>query len=514
MRRLQLITAAAVLSALGLATGCGGGSDSSSGLAALAAPTSRIFVEGEVRPSGSVKSNADQVAQTVGGIDNLGDFIVEKLEEEAANEGEPFDFEKEVEPWLGEKGALAWENGDDDEPLLAVETTDPEAAQGFIDHQASTSDEPYEDGSYEGVDFKVGGKDDNAVGVIDEFLVVAEDEQDFKAAVDASSGESLGDEDRFREAIDSAKEGSLADAYIDVGGLIKESGDAIDPQARQLLQGAGIDPSEATAVASVIPNSDNVEVDLSSDLGGEEAPSGDASELLGDMPAGSFAAFAVAGFGNQLQEAIDSLDKSGVPGEIPPGQLKSGLKQAGIDLEKIASSLKDAAVFAQGSNESSLGGALVLSTDDPEQASETVSGIGTLLRATQTPGVSAISGKATGFSIHDEELGRQPLVVVAAGERIAIGYGAKPTLLGVAEGGRKLAETPAYEEAVEALGGMPISAFVDGKGALKLARALVPESDTDFREAVPYLRKISSIALGWGSEGEVATAKLIVSLAG
>jgi hypothetical protein len=512
MRRLQALAAATALSALALAGGCGGGSDPGSELAGVASPAAKLFVEGSVRPSGELKANTDSVAQTVAHVDSLGDFVVEKLEEEARNEGEPFDFEKEVEPWLGESAALAWENGDDDEPLIAVESTDTAATQEFIDHQASQSDEPYEDGSYEGVDFKVGGKDDNAVGVIGDLLVVAEDEQGFKAAVDASSGDSLADDDRFQSAMDGATEGSLADLYVDVGGLIKESGDEIDPQARQLLDSAGIDPSEATAVASVVPGSDRVEVDVSSELGGEEAPSGDASELLGSMPAGSFAAFALSGFGEQLNEAIDSLDRAGVPGEIPPGQLKSGLKQAGIDLEKIASSLGDAAVFAEGRGESSLGGALVLTSDDPGQAKETVSNIGSLLRASGSSGISAISGRASGFSISDEELGRQPLVVVSAGNRIAIGYGAKPTLKGVSESGPKLAGSSAYREAVEALGGTPISAFVDGKGALALARALVPKSDSGFREAVPYLRRIASVAVGSDSEGEQATAKLIVGL--
>lgn len=512
MRRPHLITACAALSALALGAGCGGGSGSSSDLAGVVPPATRIFVEGTVQPTGGLKANTDAVAQKVAGVDNLGDFVVEKLEEQARGEGEPFDFEKEVAPWLGEKAAFSWEKGEDDEPLMAIESTDTAATQEFIDHQASESDEPYDEGSYEGVDFKVGGKDDNAVGVIGEFLVVAEDEQAFKAAVDASSGESLGDEDRFKSAMDGAREGSLADVYLDVGGLLKESGDEIDPQARQLLDSAGIDPSEATAVASIVPGSDQVEVDLSSELGGEEAPSGDASGLLGEMPARSFAAFAVSGFGNQLNEAIDSLDKSGVPGQIPPGQLKNGLKQAGIDLEKIASSLGDAAVFAEGRGRSSLGGALVLTTKEAAQAKETVSNIGTLLRATQTPGVTAINGRASGFSIRSKELGPQPLVVVAAGDRIAIGYGTKATLKGIATSGGKLADTAAYKEAADALGGIPISAFVDGPGALALARALVPKSDSGFREAVPYLRRISSVALGSGSEGDLATAKLIVGL--
>jgi hypothetical protein len=512
MKRLPVL-AATVTAAILVAAGCGGGSDSGAGLASLASPQTRIFVEGTVRPSGELKASTDEVAKKVAGVDNLGAFVVEKLEESARGEGEPFDFEKEVEPWLGENAALSWEKGDDDEPLIVVESTDTAATQEFIDNQASESKKPYRETSYEGVDFMVGGKEDNAMGVIGDFLVGAEDEETFRAAVDASSGESLGEQDRFQSAMDGATEGSLADAYVDVGGLLKESGDEIDPQARELLKGAGIDPSDATALASLLPADDRIEVDISSGLGGEEPPHGDASMLLGSLPADSFAAFAVSGFGEQLQEALDSLDESGIPGQVPPGQLKSGLKEAGIDLDRIASSLEDAGVFARGDSKQSLGGALILTTDDSQQASNTVRTIGRFLRNADTPGVTAVTGKASGFSIRSEDLGRKPLVVVAKGSRIAIGYGLAPALSGLASGGgHQLSGTPAYGEAVDALGDTPISAFVNGPAALSLADALVPKSDSDFQEAKRYLRAISSIALGSSSEGDLARAKLIVGL--
>ena len=42
------------------------------------------------------------------------------------------------------------------------------------------------------------------------------------------------------------------------------------------------------------------------------------------------------------------FDSTGIPGSLPPNQLKSTLKAAGIDLDKIAASLDDAAVAALG----------------------------------------------------------------------------------------------------------------------------------------------------------------------
>lgn len=505
----------AALAAIAIAGCGGGGGGSSSDVAGLAPPDSLVFVEGTLRPTGSLKSNVDSLASKIAGVDNLGDLIVEELEKSAREDGEPFDYEKEVEPWLGEEAGVAlksFEHSDTSAPLVIVETSDEAAARKFVGRQTAESKVPYSDGSYEGVEFKVGGKEGNAIGVLDGFLLVADDEAAFKEAVDAANGESLGDESRFSEAISAATDGSLADVYVDVGGLIEKSGGQIDPQAREILQNAGIDPSEATAVASVVPGAEEVEVDLSSELGGEEAPSGDASEMLGSLPGDSFAAFAATGFNEQLEEAIDALDASGISGEVPPHQLKTTLKAIGIDLDKIASSLEDAAVFAEGSDRGSLGGALVLTSDSGE-AAKVVGNLGTLLRNTGARGVTAVSGKASGFSVHNAELGPKPLVVVAKGTRVAIGYGLAPALKGLAaESGETLSETPGFEAAVSALGDTPISAYVSGPRALTLAEALVPRSESGFWEATKYLKKIGYVALGSGSSGDRATAKLIAGI--
>jgi hypothetical protein len=518
MLKMRLSISALAALAVLLVAGCGGGgSDSSStaGPASLAAPGSLVYVEGNLKPTGELKANVDAVANKVAGIDNLGEFVVSELESSAHGEGEPVNFASEIEPWLGKTAGVSFERlvgSELSEPLIAVQTTNAKATQEFIDKQAKSGQGPYKDFSYEGIDVKVGGSEGNAIGVIGEWLVIADGEKAFKAAVDASNGDSLAGEDRFQTAFDAASNGSLADIYVDVGGVLDQSGDKIDPQAQEILGSSGIDPSEATAVASVIPGSDQIEVDLSSDLGGEKAPSGDVSKLLGTMPAGSFAAFAVSGFGEQVEEAIDNLDESGIPPELPPNKLKSTLSQAGIDLDKIAASLEDAAVYAEGNSAKTLGGALVV-TAKGDEAAEAIAGLGTLLRGANVPGVTAVSGKASGFSIRSSELGAKPIVVVAENGRIAIGYGLAETLQGLELGsGPTLAGSAAYKAAVSSLGNTPISAYVDGASALHLAEVLVPRSKTDFWEAVPYLKKIEFLALGAGPSDELATAKLIAGL--
>jgi len=518
MKKTFLSLVALVILTATAASGCGGGSSGGSDLAGLASPGSLVFAEGTVQSEGELKSDVDALANKIAGVDSLGGLIVSKLEEEAREKEEPLDFAKEVEPWLGERGAISFSKLDGDGDLsgygILLETTDPEATQATIDHQAKVNPDPVKEGTYRGVAYWTDTGDETVVGLIGDTFVGAEDARSFRAAVDAEQGESLGDESQFQDAISAASDGSLADVYVDIGGLIEASGDSIDPTAREILQNAGIDPSEATAVASLIPGSDQIEIDLSSDLGGEEAPSGDASDLLASMPADSFAALATTGFGDQLKEALDNLDASGVPGELPPNQLKSGLAQVGIDLDEVASSLEDAAVFARGTNESNLGGALVLTTSSDETV-QSIGRLGKILRSAGFPGVTALTGKASGFSVRSEELGHYPLVVAAEGKRIAVGYGLRQTLAGLETSAEAtLGDSVAYKDAVTALGSTPIGAFVAGPAALGLAESLVSRSETGFWEAVPYLKKIDYVAIGSDADGETATAKAIVGVEG
>lgn len=518
--KLRLVLPALLVALAGLlAFGCGGGgSDSGGGTdpASVAPAKVPLFIDFTVRPEGETKENIDALAKEIAGVDNLGELIVIELESSASDEGEELDFEKEVEPWLGDRGGIFLQEFEDEDFEgygVAFQTDDEGASKDFIDKQLESEEEAPKEGSYEGVDFKVEADDGTTIGVFDGLVVLAEDETIFKSMVDASSGENLGGEANYTDAVANVPESSAADVYVDIGALIEESGGEIDSETEVFLDSAGIEPEEATAVASLVPGSKQVEVDLSSDLGGDNPPSGDASELLGSLPATSVAALASAEFGKRFNEAIDQIDKEGIASEgIEPNQLKKGLREGGIDLESIASSIGDVGVYVTGNSERTLGGAMVLESDSAKEATATVSNIGLLLRSTGTPGVTKISEGASGFSIRSPELGRQPVVVVAKGSRIAIGYGLAPTLSSFQEANRTLNDAPAYQDALDALGDTPIAMYVNGASALNLATALVPAGEEGFEEARPYLQKIEYLALGSEASDDLATAKLIVGL--
>ena len=269
---LPVLAAAA---ALALLAGCGGSDGSSSTDPASVAPADTpIFIEAKIQPTGELKANVEDLASNLAGMDDLGGTIVSYLEERALKSDEPLDFEKEVQPWLGESAGvfLTDYNGDDFEPGgFVVEVTDTGEAQEFIDKQVESENEKVTDESYEGVDYKLGSADEDGVGIVGNFIVFGDSKAAFEAAVDASQGDSLADAGTYTDIAPSSPEGSLADVYVDIGSLIETAGSEVDPSAKKLFEATGVDVENASALLSLVPGSDNVEIDVAGKLGGAES---------------------------------------------------------------------------------------------------------------------------------------------------------------------------------------------------------------------------------------------------
>jgi uncharacterized protein DUF3352 len=516
-----LLPVLAAAAAIAILAGCGDSDSSSSTDPASVAPAETpVFIEGKIQPTGELKANVEAIASKVAGVDDLGETIVSYIEQSAIDSDEPIDFEKDVRPWLGESAGifLTEFDGDDFEGGgFAVEVTDTGEAQDFLDKQSESEDPKPEDESYEGVDYRVDQDDGEALGIVGSFLVFGEDKAVFEAAVDASEGDSLADAQAYRDVTPSSPENSLADVYVDIGGLIEMAGSEVDPEAKKFLESSGVDIEKSSALISLVPGADNVEIDIAGRVGGaeESVPTEDAAALLGSMPASSVAAIGVGDLGASIGEAVDTIDKQGIPGEVPPNQLKDVMKKAGIDIDQITANLGDTAAFVQGRTEATLAGAVVIEAKSATEARNTVSNIATLLFANKTPGVTAVSGKASGFSVRNADLGAQPLVVVAKGGRIAIGYGMRAALTGLdAESDATLSKTKAYNEALNSLGSTPITGFAAGAPALRLVEGLLTDTDEkeELEELAPYLSKVPFLAIGSETKGDLVQAKVILGV--
>jgi uncharacterized protein DUF3352 len=513
--RLALILVA--ISAALAGCGGGGGGDGGSGStdpASLAPPDAPFFLE-VTRPEGEAVAKVEALAEQIAGVEDLGEFIVSELESSALESGGELDYGKEIEPWLGKRAGLFLRDYDGDdfsEGGFAVETTDPTQAEAFVEKRVAQADHPTAKASYEGVDYHVDKDEGSAIGVIGDFLAYGEDAATFEAMVDASGGDSLADRATYADAVSSLPAGSVADLFVDIGGVLDKAGASIDAETRTGLTVLGIEPEEATAVASAIPGTDQIEVDISSDVLANPPAYADTSFLLSSLPGDSVVALTSPEAGASFSQAIDRLDREGIPDEdIPPNKLKSIFKEAGVDLDSIGETIGDAGFFLEGDSEASLGGAAVLISGG-NQGKAIVAEIGAFLRVAGISGVTAIDGsRYSGFSIRNSDLGDKPLAVVTDGLHILVSYGLAPVANYYSRG--ELKDNPLFKEASAALGGTPISGFAQGPAALRLASELISGDDREgFEKARPYLSKIEFLALGSESTKDLAKAKLIVGI--
>ena len=506
---LSLFLAAAAALALA-ACGDDGGGGSGGDLAAVVPADAPVYVQAAVRPEGDLKTSIDELVDNVAGI-NPGDAIVSQINSGLSEDG--FTYEDDIEPWLGENAAIfisGFEGSSVETGALVAETTDSGAAQDFIDKLAKTSDNPITDEEFDGVEYKSDGE--LALGIVDG-LLVGGDPKGFEAAVTASGGDSLADDSRFTDTLDSAPSGSLADVYVDVESFTAAVQKDLDPATSQFFDSLNLtdQTKDATALASLIPSSDRVEVDFRTDAGAEGFESADLSDFISSFPASSFAAFATPNVGDQIKQSIEQIDSVGIPGSIEPGQLKQTLQEVGVNLDDLASAIGDVGLFAEGSSMQDLGGAAVVTTENSEVITNLID---TVVKEAAKSGEAGVKRIAGGFEVRTPELGAKPLIVKVENDRLAIAYGENSAEAALSGGGEELSGNSTYNEATDALEGADLAGFVDFAPILKLAENLGAASDPDYALARPYLEKLGFLVLGSGKEGDFVTSKIILGLSG
>ncbi|MBS1677589.1 MAG: DUF3352 domain-containing protein [Actinobacteria bacterium] len=515
--KLLFVSIAAVLAAALVVAGCGGGSGGGGGEpAGLMPKKAPVYLEANLQPDGKTSEALNGIAQTVLGIENIGEFVAEELEQAALGEGEKLNFEEDVEPWLGEKVGLYLAGYDGNEFSgvgMALETTDSGAAEGFIEERVAQNGGGDEAGEFEGHKYYEEPDGEAVLGMIGDYVAFGETKGDFEEMVKAFEGEGLNEAPQFKEAMEGASDEGVGNVYVDIGGLIKETRSALPPETEAFLDLVQIEPRQATAVATVIPRTDQIELDVSSNLGKTVPTQGDATAALEALPATAVLGFASADFGKAFGEGVEAFSENGVPGQLEPGELGAAFEAMGLDLKTLGESFGDLSGFVEGTSESNLGGALVVEAKDAETAKSMVARIGLLLRGTNTPGVTAINGNLSGFSVRVPELGSKPLIVGAAGEKIVVAYGPQAAAQALRSQAKTLGSTSGFEAAKGALGSTPMTTFVSGGPMLSLVETLLsPEELAELDEARPYLEKVDYIGVGSEAEGKTTTAKLVVGL--
>lgn len=495
--------------AAGLAA-CGGDDGASDGPAAVTPADAIGYFELAVRPQGDAREGAEQALAKILDTQDPGARIVAEIERSAAADGTDLDW-SEIEPWLGERvGSFPSSLAGDTEAVVIAETTDPDKALEFVRSQADASGSERE---YEGVSYEL-DSDGDAFGIVDDFLVFGRPEG-FEQAVDASKGDSLADDDSFQDTAGEASEQSLGMLYAVPRTFLEAiPEDEIDAEGRDFVLEAMGEASDEPVVGDVTASGEGVKLELSSGGSAETSQ----SALLPDLPGGAWLALGLADIGSGVERGLDSIDEADA--DVSASEIRSQLRtQAGIDLDRdVIDALGDGALFVTGTSEASLGGALVIQSEDPDATEALLGRLQGLIRRQSGGQVRvrplASAGGQAGFQLVGPELA-QPVTVALVSDRLVIGYGrasVSRAIAGAEGGSGTLGSSPLFQSAQEQVGDLGVDAFLSLAPVFQLAESSGAAADPSYRQAKRYLDSLSYLVLGSGAEDDRAVLELVLGL--
>src|SRR5262249_21607105 len=329
------------------------------GPAAAVPQNAALYLDATVKPTGSSEANARRALGKILDTGDPGAKIVNLIDRNVAHikKGETFTYEQDIAPWLGNQiGLFATTLQEGQDPTLLLESTNDAAAMAA---ERKDARDLGPGGSYKGhsYDHEQHGK---VFGTANGFAIYGP-LQGLRQAVDAINGDSLGDSTEFKDALGKLPDDRLGTLYTIPRTLLNAIPPGqIDPMSRTLVErtgGASLDKPVAGALTAS-PNS----VDLQF-IGAANGVATPQSSLIGDVPAQSWLAFGVANLGDVVKRTLDE-----VKDQIP--NYDSAVQQiqeiTGSSLDQLTGSLGDAVLYVQGTRRSTLTGALVVRTKNPD----------------------------------------------------------------------------------------------------------------------------------------------------
>ena len=483
------------------------------------------YVNVFIRPSNDQKRALDSLLRKFPGIDDTDEAIekVTDLLDEALAEG-GMSYEKDVEPWLGDQIAAFFTGGGTAEvPNFAflVESKNDEELRDFIETVATDGGTVLEDKTYEGETYQIeeGADEPFAVAVLDGFFVGGTEDA-IKSVIDTRAGdESLADTERYVDATEPLADDWIGLFYFDTAGFLSDYGEAAGygPQELAVFEALGLDAQKPQA-GILFATGDSVTFESTGGFG----PTGQLGELteaiageglVPDLPAGTWAAFGVPNLGGLFDTVFDTFRD--FPG-FDRAQLDALFYgQTGLRLEQdVLSWMEDAGLFVRGTTVQTVGGGIVIESNDPAKTTRLLDAIRQLTLQQGVPTRPASSGGLEGFSVSFP--GAPAPVYVLGGDRLVVGYGDAALDAATADS-EKLRDTEAFAAAQEAVGeDFNISFYVDVDGAQRFGEAVAAlqggSTEEYEREYKPYIDALTHIVTAAKKEGDTIVQKLVIGV--
>jgi Protein of unknown function (DUF3352) len=500
MRKL-LLTIAVLSAAAFPVAGCGADDQAASAASELAPADVAFYGEATIKPEGDQKQAVEAILSKFPGGGQAGDKLKELIEKSLEKSDAGITFKDDIEPWLGDEAGFFVSNvGPTGFGATAglIATDDEDKAQEALEKSAEgkVSRKTYNDVEYF---MDESGGDSNTAAVFDGYVVLG-NEEGVKAAIDASKGDSkLSDDDTYNNSIEDASDDRLALFYVNTPEFtkaIEQSAGTLPDSFRQFFK--------EPFVATVDADDDGVvfEGNIPEELAKTFAFFGQGSDLLTQMPADSWLAFAQTDFGKLLDFYVEAF--AGVSGgrDAIEQQLRAA---TGLDLQKdVIDWMGDFGVFVRGTSVSELDGALVVETSD-EAASKRF--IGALERLARTQGQGEVqigplsaAGAGEGFTARSADIPK-PIHVFQRSGRVVFAYGDAAGRDAV-DASDTLGDSPDFTSVSDSLGDYDVSFYALMQPILELAESAGGGSEEGYQEAKPYLDPITGVVGGTSGSGD------------
>lgn len=497
-RRLLPALLAVVLLA---GAGCGG-SDDAAAPAAKVPAGAVLYAEAVIQPDGELRDDAEAALRKALGTDDPSAEIA-KIADELL--GRKIDLRKDVQPWLGERAAVALTrlNGRDAKGLALIETTDGDAALETVRQGKPVTTKKAGDVEY-GVT-----KDGDASVVVDGVLLTG-DEQAVRAAIGVQDEDrSLAAQRRYQLAReDAGADGALGFVYADLEALLRgASAAADDAQSVAAATAVGSLGLESLGI-SLLADADRLSA-RGAVRSREGLPhgDGDGARALAGAPAGSIFAVGLGDVGGSVEAIFERF--GGLIGAGLETVLEDVRRETGLDVRKdVLGWMGDATFYVRGSSIADIGGALVVQTKDPARSKAALPKIAGLVRG---QGIELVRADVAGTDIAFRLRGGLPLVLAQSGDRVVLALGEAGVREALKPAGR-LGDDERFERAVGLLGdGIEPTLFVDPAAIGSLVGAFGgPGGEKTQR----VLQRFGALVGGVKYEGPVDRFELLVPLQG
>jgi hypothetical protein len=480
------------------------------------------YLQADVRPSGSLAQSIDAASKRLLGISNPGpklDALIDKSMVSGAS------YETDIRPWLGQQAAVAVLAGTTTahaDYAVIVDQTDSAKAKAATKNPALfSSADTLAQASYRGVSYTEDVTSKEDVGVVGDYVVLANDAASFDAIVDTEKGAaSLAASSGYKQALTGELSGADGVAYLPLLRLIDALVPATtseSPTAAAILQQLRTRYANAILSGSARFDASGAALDFAESGAGTSSSNGETNPIA-TLPDGSWLAIGLTNVGPSLGKIFTELGQLGSTGGL--GSFTSSLGEiqrvTGVNVEGDLSSITTAGFFAKGSNLGTLEAALVLGVKDPSQAPAIVTQLGRLAALISSSdhafsvGSLSQANIQSGFTINVASL---PFTfdVAAGGGRIVVALGTTSLNDALASTGR-LSASSSYATAASLLGsGIQPDLIIELPAIATLLKNLNVAGSASTAKVLPYLDRLGTVALGSGTASGERHVRIVVS---